>query len=679
MVNIRNSLASKLALLALLTLVTLGTVSGVSWVSPADNTQMQDGITLNVSNDNNAAYIVIETVGPNTQSWNLSASGQDYVTQTFTAGSGNYGTYDFVANDSTNVATAANITLDSGAPQISSKSPTSYTSSSSMTVSFSVSDAHTGVNSSETFIQVERVGGDIIANSSSSSVDVSDLADGDYRVSYEAEDNVGNRNTGTWAFIVDTAYQGGTSPSINYAPQVFRASGGDYRFVFNVSEGSEPSDIKVVCMNDQATIDESNYKDVNGYETFNCDIDSSSYRDVTINLNAQLLDQAGNSFTKNFGEYTFDFTAPSFGNLSSVVSVFNSDFSLDYEGSDTASGISKVHYQLNDNTFSLDKGQNASAEGEFTVSVDGLSSGSNTVYAWAVDGAGRWSERASYEFNYLPDAEPKVSLNAPSEVHVTSGESTSFDVAVANTGQLLIEDLKVSADSGVFNNTKTIAQLEPEKTINITYDVNTEPADLGSHTVNVFTQSPSESREVKLVVEANADQEAAIKQKFERYRSKYQSLNSNVTELLPKLREERAAALKENYSEFNETLTAAIQAKENGEYYRVEELLSDVESEYQTAETSFNQVEQKHRVAKRNEMIGFLLLGLVLLGGAGVGYFAVYRDDYYLDTDALESFEFIEDFPEELEETVGAVKARIAKFIEKEEEEVEEYSFDGFK
>lgn len=685
MVNIRNSYTSRIALLAFLTLLTLGTVSGLSWTNPAaDGADFDQDVVLNVTGTP-GGDVTLQVREPGEQNFTeittTTFNGDGNYSTTFNAGTTGSGDYDFLANESkTNNVTVSSITLDSAAPSISSKSPTGYTSSDSMTVSFDVSDSHTGVNSSETFIQLERVGGDIIDNSSSSSLSVSDLSDGDYRVNYEAEDNVGNRNTGSWTFIVDTAYEGGTDPTVSYDPQVFRADGGDYRFVVNVSEGSEPSDIKVVCMNEQATIDETNYKDVNGYDTFNCDLDSSSYRDVAINLNIELRDQAGNSFTKSIGEYTFDFSSPEFGNLSSVVSVFNSDFDLDYDGYDEASSISKIHYQLNDNTFSLDKGSNASAEGDFTVAVDGLSEGSNMVYAWAVDEAGRWSERADYEFNYLPNAEPKVALNTPSEVHVTSGDFTSFDVSVSNTGQLLIEDLKVRAESDVFNNTKTIAMLEPEQSINLTYDVDTEPSDLGVHPVQVSTESPSESQDVSLVVEANEDQQQAIQQKFDRYLARYQSLDANVSQLLPRLNDKRASALKDNYSEFNDTLTAAIEAKENGEYYRVEELLSNVDTEYETAESSFNEVQQSHRVAQRNKLIGFLLLGLVLLGGAGVGYFAVYRDDYYFDLEALEDLEFIDDLKEtDFSEKIHELKRKVSEFIEKEEEELGEYSFDGFK
>ncbi|MFB6207955.1 MAG: hypothetical protein ABEJ69_01250 [Candidatus Nanohaloarchaea archaeon] len=553
-----------------------------------------------------------------------------------------------------------------------------FTDQTSPTVSYSASDSVTGINT--TFIEVQDGSGNVIKNSSSTSVSLSDLADGDYQVHYSVEDNVGNTNSGNWIFTVDTSYNGDTAPSVSPQPQVFRVDGEQVRFTVNLSEENEASDIKVLCMNDQSTIVETGFQAVNDYELYYCDIDSSNYRDISIDLKVQMQDRAGNAWTSSIGEYTFDFTPPSFGNLSTPVNVFNDDFNVDFEGGDAASGIQTVHYQVDSSEFSLSQGQNVSVSNGFQVSVDGMASGDHTVYAWAQDGADRWSDRASIDFTYLPNANPKVDVSAPREVRVTAGHATEVNVNVTNTGQLLVKDLKVKAEADMLNATRTVQSLTPESVAKIGFVVNTDKSDLGSHELDVYTENPASAETVNLVVEATEEQQQSIQSKFEEFKSKYKDLNSNVTELMQKLNDERAAELRSNYSEFNSTLTAAIKAQEKGQYYKVDALLANVSDKYESAKTSYQAIEKEHAKAVRNKYIGLFLLLVVLGAGGAIGYFIVLDDEYYLDIEELKELEFIDDIRENGLNTDPFVDAyhKLVDYLREEEQEAEEYVFEGF-
>ncbi|MFB6204696.1 MAG: hypothetical protein ABEJ75_03550 [Candidatus Nanohaloarchaea archaeon] len=519
-----------------------------------------------------------------------------------------------------------------------------------------------------------------VGSTKGTSLDLTDLEDGDFRVDYKVVDAAGNTRTGSWIFTVDTSYNGDTAPTVSPQPQVFRVDGDKVMFEVNLTEKDEASAIKVLCMNGDSTIVDAGYQQVNGYEMYNCVIDSSDYHDIGINLKIQMQDRAGNAWTYDVGRYVFDFTPPEFGNLSTPVNVFNDDFRVDFEGGDAASSIEKVHYQVGDSDFSLSQGRNVSVSDGFKVSVDELSSGDHTLYAWAVDRAGRWSDRASIEFTYLPNAQPKVDVSAPSEFHVTAGEATQLEVNVTNTGQLLVKDLKVKAETELLNATRTVESLTPESTAQVSFVVNTVKSDLGAYSVEVYTENPLSSETVKLVVEATDSQQQKIQSRFEKYLSKYRSLRSNVTELMPKLNEQRSAELKGNYTPFNETMQKAIRAQEKGNYYRVESLLTNISEKYRSAQSSYQDIRKEHAKAVRNKFIGLFLLLVVLGGGGAVGYFVVLDDEYYLDVEELKNLEFIDEIRENGLNTEPFREAydRLMNYLRDEEQEAEEYVFKGF-
>jgi len=616
-------------------------------------------------------------------------------------GSNSYGEYTFEAgspNSDISNDSVSGVMVDEANPKVDSTSPEGYINDDSPTVSIEASDSASGMDSVE--LSVDGDGVDESADGTDSAeIDLSGLSDGSYDVSATLTDEVGNERTEDWEFTVDTEYEGDTNPEVSPEPGVFRSEGDDMRIEFLV-DGSddENSEVTATCEYQGGEITSSNLGRISDDESenFNCDLDTESYYNMAVDLSLKLEDEAGNEWTQNIGDYVFDFSKPTISDLSAVVGVFNDDFEISYEASDSGGdlNVDRIHYQIDNSDFDSEEGVNVSeVDGDFNVDTEGLEAGEHTVYAWAVDEAGRVSESSSFGFDFRPDAEPSAEIGVSDSLSVAAGDSETISVNVTNTGELFVGKMDLTLTSEMINQSRTLRDMKPEDRKNSLFSIDTSEEDLGVHTLELSTESPDASETVRFTVEANSEQEDRINSEYNEYIEKYEALKENVSKLngegLSDSREER---LEGNTSEFFSDMEEARSAKESGDLYRVDAKLAGISTDFETASSSYEQVKTEHEEAERSRFIGMLLLLFVGIGGSGVAYATLFSDQYYLDMEALkEEFEFMEGPVETIQTTmdqyeldlspVEGLVERVGELLAEEEKEIEEaeqQAFQGF-
>ena len=613
------------------------------------------------------------------------------------------GDYSARINFSGDTSDYQNFTLDTEGPtvnpKLNSESPKDYINDDSPTVRVEASDDVSSVEEVELSVTGDDFDESTSSDGDSAEIDLSDVSDGTYDVGYTVTDSVGNTNSDSWSFTVDTQYRGDTDPEISPGPQVFRVDNDDPMRVQVRLEGTEDerSEIRTICSYQGGEIYTSDYEDVpeSGSKSYYCELDPGSYVDMALDFSVELEDEAGNSWTNTVGQYVFDFTRPEIGNLSAVVGVFNSDFEVSYEASDNGEELSvqKIHYQIGDEELDLSSGTNVSeVDGDFKVDTEGLSKGEHTVYAWAVDEAGRVSEASAFEFNFKPDAEPEVALGSVDSVSVAAGNSQTVSVNVTNTGELFVGSMELSLNSDIRNSSRTLNDLKPGEMENGLFSVDTSSDDLGAHTLKFSTESPDSSRSVRFVVEANSEQEKRIESDYSEYLSKYNELKENVSDLKSSgLSSSRQETLDSNTSEFFSSMESAKRAKEGGDLYLVEKHMSDISRDFETASSTFEEVQRQHQRSERNETYVMIFLLFVGIGGSGLAYITFFSEQYELNMEALGDIEFLEgpvqtvqttldQYEITLEPLENAVE-RVGELLaeeEKEIEEAEEQAFQGF-
>ncbi|MFB6291945.1 MAG: hypothetical protein ABEI58_00965, partial [Candidatus Nanohaloarchaea archaeon] len=472
---------------------------------------------------------------------------------------------------------------------------------------------------------------------------------------------------------VDTSYDGDTSPSMPSDDTILLQEDESYDFTFELDENSESTDITATCYDSNDDKIDSDTNDVSSDDTqFTCSVDGGDYADTEQDIYIEMCDEAGNCQQSDTKTYVFDGSKPSLVEVGTDVTTVNSDFPVDFSATDV-SGIDKLEYFYDDST--VDEGDGTSVDvseddSQFTASVSSLDRGNHTIYVRVKDGAERWSDTSSFDFEYLPNADPEVSLSAPDGVNVAAGKSTSFEVTVENTGKLLVSGVEVSASAGsVFSENQSTGELMPGDTETLSYDVDTEPGDIGKYTAKVSSSNPEASSSFGFIVEANSTQEQNLKQKLSEWNQTLQELKENVTSLKNSgLSESRAQRLENNLSDFEKRIENAREAKSKGNYYRVASLLDDADVDYRTAKSSYTKVREEHQAAQKRRliMIGGGILLLLLLGGVG---FVMYSEDHELDfdVDSGSHMGFLVD-----------IEAKF-KSIFKDEDEAEEFEWDGFR
>lgn len=642
----------------------------VSWNSPEADSSYKDPLTLNVTNNNNAANITFQIEGPNSQKVTREdVGGQEYVTYEFSAGSGNYGSYDFTVNSSENNSESiTGVTLDGDSPEIDSKSPEGFVSDEDPNVELSASDPTTSV----TEINVS-VDGEEDSDSDKAEVSLDNLDDDEYTVDYSIKDDVGNLEEDSWSFTVDTSYDGDSSPNLD--PEGGVVELGEYEdtdITVTLDENEESSDITVACYDSDDDEVDSETKDVDSETDFDCQVEGDDYSGNEEDIYVEMCDEAGNCEESDSYTYKFDGEAPIVSDLetSSGASSFNSEFDADFEVSDDVSDIESVEYYFESGTDEGD-GESvdySSGDSSFTVDPSDLESGEHTLYVRAKDEAERWSDTSSIKFDYYPDKTPEVSLTSSPEIQIISGNSKSFQVTVKNTGDIHIKSVDLKISSPIVSGSKTVEDLAEGDSESISFDIPTSKEDIGDYSLTVTAQSPYSTREISMRVKANQDQRDQIESNFSDIKDSFQDLEENVTRLKPKLGEEKRSDLTSNFSQINDSITGAEQALENEKFYEVKSVVDSFDSEFKQASKTYESLKEEYNQSQQMKVI-LVAVGLILVSLVAVLGYLLYSGRVERSSLRDHGIELgkIEDLRLKLESKL------------KGEEQAEEYSWDGFK
>ncbi len=569
------------------------------------------------------------------------------------------------------------VTVDNTAPSASSFSPSDggYTNDDSDTASYSASDDHTNITYEN--LTIEDSDGNFVAGEEDTSIDLDNEDDDTYTASYNVRDFFGHWTNSSWDFTVDTSYDASSDPSFDPEPGVILLEEDEDKDIdITIDENDEDTEITATCYDegDDSIDSETNDVDADGETTFTCEIDGDDYSNTEEDIYVEFCDTADNCQESDTETFTFDGSSPSLTDVDTDVTTVNSNFTVEYSASDV-SGIEELEYFYDDEDVDVGDGNSVEVDGddeEFTASVEDIDKGEHTLYVRVKDGADRWSSTESLDIEYLPDASPEVSLTVPDNVTVSAGESTSFDVTVQNTGKIYISEVDVSASvSDVFSENQSTSDLMPDDTWTLSYTVDTEPGDLGEYTATVSSGNPEASSDFTFIVEANSTQEENLEQELQDWNQTLKSLRQNVTRLKNSgLSDSRASRLDSNFSEFEQKVEDAREAYSNGEYYRVSSVLEGIDTEYQSAKTSYTTVEAEHSKAKQTQLI-MMAIGLFLIILAGTGVFFWQSDEYDFHIDRLADSDLdiqgLEDVPNRI------------RSIFKNEDEAEEFEWDGFR
>ncbi|MFB6190301.1 MAG: Ig-like domain-containing protein [Candidatus Nanohaloarchaea archaeon] len=573
---------------------------------------------------------------------------------------------------STGATNIITVTLDEDNPSASLASPSSYTNSDSPTVEVSGNDPTSSVVN-VTFSILNSDGtiassGSTCTGQSTCSASTDGLADGTYKVNYTVYDEVGLSGSGNLSFTVDTTKDFSVSPDFDETGVVLWDD--DYSLGFDIDSNDESEDVTVKCIDEDSgdTID----TDTGGGTAFACNI-GDEYADSTVDISVKVCDVAGNCETSGAESFTFDASSPSILEAGIPGSVVNGKYPIEFTASDV-SGIKKAEYFYDDPDVNVGAGNSVdvnSSEKEFMVAVEGLDKGEHTVYFRVRDGAGRWSSTESLNIDYRPNANPEITIQAPNSITVTAGEETGFQITVKNTGDIFIGGSSLTLEaSGVFSETQLIEDLEPSNSTTLGFSINTSREDLGKHELEISSTNPDTSKTVELVVEATQQQKNQLDTKLSDYESKLSELQEKIDSKKADLPSNLQSRLEANFSTFKQKIVEARTARQNGNYYRVSSALENIDSKYQAAQTSFENVK---KIDSRRDTQRLLMMGagffLLLLVAGGAFYYFESDGELDLDISGLASGDL----------ELGGVKERITSLLESREEEAEEFEWDGFK
>lgn len=671
--------ARKLATIGLATALLIGFSAALSIESPGTDDVVSGDVNVSLTDsDSDSAdsyYVYFQTSGGSswTPASNSPFSDEGAFTDFFWDASSLNGDYTLnVTNSSSTPWTSdtVSITVDNNPPSASLSSPSEFTNDESPNVKVSGSDSTSSVVN-VTFMVLDSTGdivdtGQTCTGSSECSADVSDLSEETHKVNYTVYDEAANRDSDNLSFTVDTTKDFTVDPDFDETGVVLWDD--DYDLDFDIEENDESEDLTVECIDEgeAETID----TDSGSGTAFACDIDDE-YSDSTVDISVEVCDVADNCETSDAEEFTFDATAPTIIESSIPGKLVNGEYPVEFTASDE-SGIDEAEYFYDDSDVKPGSGNSVdinSSDEEFMASVDGLDKGEHTVYFRVKDNAERWSSTDSLDIDYRPNANPEITVQAPNSLTVTAGEETGFQVTVENTGDIFIGGSSLTAEvSGIFSEDQLIEDLEPSDSTTMTYSINTTEDDLGKYDLELGSSNPDSSETIELVVEATEEQKDELDSRLSDYESKLQDLQQKVDNRKKDLPEDLQSRLEANFSTFKQKVEKARTAKENSNYYRVSSTLEGIDTEHQSAQTSYEEVDRidNNRDRRRLMIIGAAVLLLLLVAGGAFYYF---ESDGELDLDigGLVSGE-----------GEGGISEKVSSLLASKEEEAEEFEWDGF-
>lgn len=393
---------------------------------------------------------------------------------------------DAAGNVSTNSATKT-FTVDVTGPTVTFTAPTG-TVGPSGNATFTVTDAKSGVNTSQTKCKVD--GGSY--TSCSSPYAYSGLSDGAHTITVSATDNVGNVSTTVRNFTVDA-----TPPDTNITsnPNALTNSTSAV-FGFTSTEGSS---------------------------TFQCKLDGGSYSSCTSTKSYSSLSPGSHTFyvyaTDQYGNvdatpatytWTIDTTAPS----PPVINMPVSSPSYYATTSVTISGTAEAN-----STVTLYDGASPLTT---TVAVDGsgnwsydatLDEGSHPITAYATDGAGNVSTASGTKTITVDLTTPQVSISAVADGSTINDNTPNFSFSVTeqypDTLECKVDDGSYATcasgfplavfDDGVHTVTVKVTDLAGNVgTASTTFTVDTVVPDAPSITLDSPASSPTQSTDAQI-------------------------------------------------------------------------------------------------------------------------------------------------------------------------------------
>lgn len=691
---------ARFLVISLFLLFTVGNVSALTWENPSPDQSVPGEVELNVSNDQDSDWINFDIQGPNDVDENVSGvTGQDYVTYEFSAGSGGSGQYTVEASDDTGSTASIDFLLDRTNPEVTKKDDRDYVQD-DPSISFSVSDDYTAVtdfNASGFAVTVEdgektnvcSAGGECTV---SVETDTEDLTQGDtFTLDVEASDLVGNTfqsSQGEFSYTLDTSFQADEPefeiPDADEDRNVDLNGDVDVDIeVSNIDE--EESDVRVKCIVDGDEVDTTDWDDS---EDFSCEIPSEDVDDETVDVQVEACDRAENCDSSSEYSYTFDSSDPVMDEIefTSDYSVFTDDFEVSYEASDTASGVDELEYFFSPGT-SEGEGTTVEYDGEDSFRADTAlidEDGEHTIYVRAKDNVGRWSDIESLDFEYYPDEEPRISIDAQDDFTVESTSSKYIDVVVENTGKLLVESAEISSDSPLVNETNTVEDLEEGDSVNSEFEINPTEFQTGLWNITFSSEEPEASDTVEILVEANEDQRQRVDQRLAEFNSRLDDLQSNASDLREEgLESELNSSLDSELSNFSATVESIQGYVDSGEYHRALAEIEALDAEYNSASNTLDNVEEEHEANQFRQTLMMLAVGLLIIL-AGVGAFIYTGKSEDFDLKLPEGWDLSEtdsEIPVKIKTSIQSVKDSLNNLREKvdEEEEKAEKAFEGFK
>lgn len=679
--------------LSLFLLFTVVNVSAVTWESPSSEDSVPDNVELNVSNDQSSNWINFDIEGPNNDEENVTGvSGDEHVTYTLSAGSGNSGQYTVEASDDSGGTDTVEFLLDRDDPEVMKKDNTEYVQN-DPNLQFSVSDEHTAVtefNASSGFeVTVENgektnvcsAGGECTV---SIDVDTEEVVQGDtFTIDVEATDLVGNTFDDSFSYTLDNTFQADEPefeiPDADEDRNV-RLDGDVDVDVTIGNIDDEESDVRVKCLVEGDEVDTTDWDD---NEDFSCTIPSEDVDDETADVQVEACDRAGNCDSSSEYSYTFDSTDPEIDSLdfSRSYNVFTGDFDITYETSDSASGVKEIEYFFSPGTL----------EGEGTiVSYDGQNSfradtalidedGEHTIYVRARDSVGRWSDIESLDFEYYPDEVPQISIDAQDDFVVDSNSTGNIDVIVENTGKLLVESAEIASSSPLINETNTVEDLGEGESENSEFGISPTEHQTGQWNITFSSDDPEASDTVEILVDANEQQRQKVDDRLVQYTDRLEKLRSNASDLREDgLDSDLNSSLSSELSDFSATVDSIKGYVESDQYHRALAEVEALDAEYNSASNTLDTVEEQHAANEFRDTITMLTLGLVIvLAGIGAFIYTGKRDDLEIPIELPDGWdipEFNTGIIDTAEEFVEGIKERL-----NEEEEKAEEAFEGFR
>lgn len=316
-------------------------------------------------------------------------------------------------------------TVDKTAPELTPLTPLEDANLSGLeSIEASWNDSLSRIASSEYIISNET--GPQLTGGLNSTVNTSDIEDGEYNLTYRVEDTAGNSKNTTFNITVDN-----TMPELTeYSPEKKAV-----RNSFSINASWE----------DKGTgLENAYYRFENSTDSwegsFNDSIDFSSYENGNYTLKFVLEDYAGNRKVKNTS-LSLDDQKPSINITEPLNGTFISqEFDVEASINDNISGIESGNFTLENGTELLNGSLNGS------VSDQGLAEGKYNITFKAKDFAGNTVEK---RINVTLDSErPQLSFQSPETDELITGNFSVNASAYDNFSGLEEETFSIENESG---------------------------------------------------------------------------------------------------------------------------------------------------------------------------------------------------------------------------------------